>query len=268
MYKLNPDIETAGEYIEEVKGHMSENEPRGRGRPRGSAQNRQPSSDSELVSAYKARAEQFGARSEEAAEAFKPIFERYWNQAYFWALSKIGAVYAEDLAQDTLQTVWERLNGREVVTNLRGLVRHSFEREYATLLEKLLQGRKLQRANRHEEGQEEPSKLKGAVVLSLNVSAPGVEGESAELINLVEDASANVPDSAIRLEQVRVLHDLIEQMPPNYRTPLVYQWLLGKKIKEVADELGLTMDQVKHNTSRGIVWLRKRMPGQAQDWLL
>ncbi|MEI7554814.1 sigma-70 family RNA polymerase sigma factor [Candidatus Chlorohelix sp.] len=268
MYKLNSDIEAAGEYIEEVRGRMSENAPRGRGRPRGSVQNLQSSSDGELVAIYKARAEQFGALSEEAAEAFRPIYERYWHQAYFWALRKIGAVYAEDLAQDTLQTVWERLNGREVVTNLKGLVRHSFEREYATMLEKLLQGRKLQRANRNEVGQEESSKLKGAVVLSLNVSAPGVEGDSAELINLVEDASANVPDSAIRLEQVRVLHDLLEQMPSNYRTPLVYQWLLGKKIKEVADELGLTMDQVKHNTSRGIVWLRKRMPGHAQDWLI
>jgi RNA polymerase sigma factor (sigma-70 family) len=269
VFKLNSNPEIAEYIFVEDEGHMSENEPKGRGRPKGSRKvSGEILSDAELVSRFKAVAESSGPKSEEAAQVFRLIFERYWPQVYSLAVSKIGTLYAEDLAQDTLYTVWERLNGREVVTNLRGLVRHSFEREYVTLLEKLLQGRKLQRARLKNDPDSEDKSIKGAVIVSLNATAPGMEGESAELINLVEDHSANVPDQAIRLEQVRVLHKLMEDMPDNYRAPLVCQWLLGKKIKDVAEELDLTIDQVKHNTARGIAWLRKRMPGQPQDWLV
>jgi len=57
-------------------------------------------------------------------------------------------------------------------------------------------------------------------------------------------------------------------MPVQYRAPLVCQWLMGMRIKEVATELNLTIDQVKHNTARGIKWLQKRMPGSPDDWML
>jgi RNA polymerase sigma factor (sigma-70 family) len=238
-----------------------------RGRPKGGVR-QIGTPDSELVDNYNQATEQYGNTSNEASLAFEPIFKRYWQYVYSLSLTKIGAVYAEDLANETMQTVWERLNGKEVVTNLRGLVRHSFEREYATLLEKLLQGRKLQRARQSAgEVEEEDKRIKGAVVYSLNATAPGTEDEDLEMINLLEDDSADVIEAASRLEHMRVLHQLMEKMPNQYRAPLVCQWLMGMKIKEVAQELGLTIDQVKHNTARGIAWLRKNMPGEAKDWL-
>ncbi len=273
MFKLDSNLERVDASEFEVEQEMSEQSQRGRGRPKGSGrQQGNGLSDAELVANYKAAAERYGSASAEAEMAYEPIYSRYYGQVFSLALSKLGALYCEDLAQETLYTVWERLNGREVVTNLRGLVRHSFEREYVTMLEKLLQGRKLQRARQKaglpEEEINGEKRIKGAVVVSLNAVAPGMEGESAELINLVEDPNANVADEAMRLEQVRVVQGLITQMPPNYRAPLVCQWIMGMKIKDVAVELDLTMDQVKHNTARGIAWLRKNMPGQPEDWLL
>jgi RNA polymerase sigma factor (sigma-70 family) len=246
-----------------------DNTPARRGRPKGGAQQTGPS-DLELVERYKDTAAKFGTRSNEAGAAFEPIFSRFWPYVYNLALTKMGALYAEDLANESLQTVWERLNGKEVVTNLRGLVRHSFEREYASLLERLLQGRKLQRA-RQTSGEttvdDEAGRVKGAVVVSLNATAPGTDDEDLEMINLLEDASADVVEAATRRELMRVLHELIEEMPAQYRAPLVCQWLMGMRIRTVAQELNLTVDQVKHNTARGIAWLRKRMPGDSVDWL-
>jgi RNA polymerase sigma factor (sigma-70 family) len=264
VFDINPrldefeaDESTTGEELEQPK----------RGRPKaGMRQVGTP--DSELVAYYNQTAARYGASSPEAGEAFEPIFKRYWQYVYSLSLTKIGGVYAEDLANETLQTVWERLNGKEIVTNLRGLVRHSFEREYATLLEKLLQGRKLQRARQSAgEVEEDENRIKGAVVFSLNSTAPGTEDEDLEMINLLEDESADVIEAASRLEHMRLLHQLMEKMPNQYRAPLVCQWLMGMKIKEVAQELDLTIDQVKHNTARGISWLRKNMPGEAKDWL-
>jgi len=275
VLNLNSNLGSPEEQEENIEVSESQHSARGRGRPKGSGRRTPPGSlpDEELVAVYKAAAERYGKDSEEAALAFEPIYARYWPQTYGLALGKLGALYADDLAQETMQTVWERLNGREIITNLRGLVRHSFEREYVTILEKLLQGRRLQRARQAEAGlasgtNPESGKIKGAVVVSLNATAPGADGESFELINLMEDPHADVVDAASRLEQIRVLHSLMEKMPAQYRAPLVCQWLLGMKIRTVAEELSMTIDQVKHNTGRGIAWLRKNMPGQPEDWLI
>lgn len=227
--------------------------------------------DAELVEAYRAAAARYGKRSEEASMAFEPIFRRHWPHIYTLALGRLGGIYAEDLAGETMQTVLERLNGNEVVTNLKGLVRHSFEREYATLLEKLFQGKKLLRAQQSAglaPAEEAAGRVKGAVMISLNAPASGSEAEEVELMHTLDDPSSDVVEAAARRELVRVLHQLIQEMPSQYRAPLVCQWLMGMRIKEVAEELNLTIDQVKHNTARGIKWLQKHMPGSADDWLL
>ena len=238
--------------------------PRRRGRgPEGEP------SDAELVEAYRLASEANGPRSEAASLAFEPIFRRFWPFVYGLAVGRLGTVYAEDLAAEAMSTVLERLNGREVVTNLRGLVRHSFEREYASLLEKLFQGKKLMRAGLTSvEGEPGGAKVKGATIVSLNTPTGNGESDDLEMMNLLDDPTADVVEAAARRELVRVLHNLIGEMPPQYRAPLVCQWLMGMRIKEVGDELGLTIDQVKHNTARGIKWLQKHMPGTAADWLL
>jgi len=225
--------------------------------------------DAELVEAYHYISAQNGPHSEAAGVAFEPIFRRFWPYVYSLALGKLGALYAEELAAETMLTVLERLNGKEVVTNLKGLVRHSFEREYATLLEKLFQGKKLMRAGLTTvDPQESSGKVKGATIVSLNVTASSAESDDLDLLHLLDDPGADVVEAAARRELVRVLHSLISEMPSQYRAPLVCQWLMGMRIKEVAAELNLTIDQVKHNTARGIKWLQKRMPGKPDDWLL
>ncbi|MEI6046985.1 MAG: sigma-70 family RNA polymerase sigma factor [Chloroflexota bacterium] len=257
MFDTNPN---SNKVLEEVK-EMPDSRQRGKNEP----------SDTELVTVYREATLRFGKRSEEASYAFEPIFRRYWSQIYGLALSRLGVVYAEDLAGETMQTLLERLNGNEVITNLRGLVRHSFEREYATLLEKLFQGKKLLRARQSAgiaSDDEEAGRVKGAIMVSLNAPVAGSEAEEVELVQTLDDPSADVVEAAARRELVRVLHQLIGEMPSQYRAPLVCQWLMGMRIKEVAEELNLTPDQVKHNTARGIKWLQKRIPGGPDDWLL
>ncbi len=229
--------------------------------------------DLEMVARYKQAVSLYGERSEQGSTAFEPIFEQFWPQIQYLANSKIGGVYADDLASETLKTVWERLNGREVITNLNGLVRHSFEREYATLLEKLFQGRRLARQHssetepEHEAGEAiSPPRIKGMSALSLNTPVGG-ESDDLELIQTLADPDSDVADAAARRELVAMLRGLISQMPAQYRGPLVCQWLLGMRIKEVAGELNMTLDQVKHNTRRGMDWLGKQMSGQTGDWL-
>ncbi len=257
-----------------IDANLNLDQPKGTGeveqrRTRSSHPAGEPS-DLELVAAYRAASERYGQTSQEASLTFEPIFKRYWNYVQTLSASRMGVVCAEDLSSETMFTVLERLNGHEVITNLRGLVRHSFEREYATLLEKLFQGRKLMRAGLITvEPQQDQAKarIKGATVVSLNQPSAHSDSEDLDLMHLLSDPKADVVEAASRLELVRTLHKLIKEMPSQYSEPLVYQWLMGKRIKEVAEELDLTIDQVKHNTARGIKWLSKRMPGTSRDWL-
>lgn len=232
----------------------------------------------QLVEEYRKVARQFGQRSEAAGIAFEPIFRCYWPIVMQWAEARMGAVHSEELAGETMFTVLERINGLEEITYLRGLVRHSFELEYATLLERLFQAKKLSRSRSRGRVQgratatsssDGSQPLKGAVLVSLNRAIATAEGE-VETLNLLADESeeADVELAVRRRELLQTLHRLIEQMPPQYREPLVCQWLRGMKIKEVCTELNLTMDQVKHNTAKGLRWLQKHLPGEAQDWLL
>jgi RNA polymerase sigma factor (sigma-70 family) len=225
---------------------------------------RQKTDDAALVEDYRRAAETYGPRSEEASLAFEPIFKKYWPQIHGMAMSRMGVIYAEDLAGETMQTVLERLNGKEVITNLRGLVRHSFEREYATILEKVFQGKKLARAGIIHE--DDSQRVKGVVLVSLNAPVAGDEN-GIELLHTFEDPNANTEDEAARLELVRELHRLIDLMPRQYREPLVYRWLMGRTIRETCRDLNLTMDQVKHNTARGILWLQEELTSEARHWL-
>lgn len=261
MFDVKPDVK-------EPVGTTTEAEEVSLWRQRMRINNQEP--DTQLVENYRLASSKYGPHSEDASLAFEPIFRRYWPYVSNLASSRLGAVYAEDLAAEAMSTVLERLNGKEVITNLRGLVRHSFEREYATLLEKLFQGKKLMRAGLTSVDAENEggAKVKGATILSLNAPAANSDTEDLELLHLLDDPSSDVVEAAARRELVKVLHGLIEEMPSQYRAPLVCQWLMGMRIKEVSEELDLTIDQVKHNTARGIKWLQKRMPGTSSDWLL
>jgi DNA-directed RNA polymerase specialized sigma24 family protein len=107
--------------------------------------------DAELVADFQQGCALHGKDSNETSEAFEPIFQRYWSFTVYLARQKLGKNfgerYGEDLAAATLMTTLMRLrDGKEKITDLKGLIRHSLYFEHADLMEKLFQGRRLARA--------------------------------------------------------------------------------------------------------------------------
>jgi RNA polymerase sigma factor (sigma-70 family) len=168
--------------------------------------------DQQLVTAYQTAILQFGQNSQQAQEAFKGIFDRYYRTVQAYAHHKTSE-QAEELAQETFLTVWLRLtSGRENITYLRGLVSHSFRCEYADL-------------TRYNHIRPTP--------LSLDLNQ---ETEGTNLYNLYIDEETQF--SAAQAQ------DLLNQLPLKYRVAWEGK-LAGKNYKQIAEENGWNENIVK-----------------------
>jgi len=181
-------------------------------------QHNETAQDRQLVTDYQTAVTEFGQSTTQAQDAFKAIFDRYYKTVKSFAYNK-GSGYAEELTQETLLTVWQRLtSGRENITYLRGLVSHSFRCEYADLAD-------------YQQHRPTP--------LSLDREQ---ETEGTTLLNLVGEDEK--PFSAT------VAQDLLNQLPDRYR--LAWEGkLAGKSYKEIAEEQGWNENIVKKYISKG-----------------
>jgi len=175
--------------------------------------------DRQLVTDYQTAVTEFGQNSTQAQDAFKAIFDRYYKTIKSFAYNKRND-YAEELTQETLLTVWQRLSsGRENITYLRGLVSHSFRCEYADLAD-------------YQQHRPNP--------LSLDREQEN-EG-STTLLNLVGEDEIQF--------SATIAQDLLNQLPNRYR--LAWEGkLAGKSYKEIAEEQGWNENIVKKYINKG-----------------
>lgn len=221
--------------------------------------------DQELVTLYQAAAQENGINSSEAYDAFNQIVETY--EKFIFCLARkqgLDEETAEDLAQETLTTIWKRLNGKETITNLRGLITHSFQCRWKTYLERTY----------HKRANGTPIQT-FSLDSSLSISdtttqlTTGAGGKGIALVNInanstwhlnmaerLYDPNENIEQAVIQAELLRELRELIAQMPKNYRLALLQQ-LAGAGLREIAESNDWTIDQTKKYIVRARQWLSK-----------
>lgn len=59
------------------------------------------------------------------------------------------------------------------------------------------------------------------------------------------DESQNIEENSIKTEQIEILRELINKLPPNYRKVLTLRYFEDMDYQQIADELGLPMGTVK-----------------------
>jgi RNA polymerase sigma-70 factor (family 1) len=64
----------------------------------------------------------------------------------------------------------------------------------------------------------------------------------------------------IRAEVIRELHENIESLPTACRQIFKMMYIQGKTVREIADELHLSISTIKNQKARGLTLLRKRFP--------
>lgn len=176
-------------------------------------------SDGALVSATLA-----GNRS-----AFERIVERYQNLVCALAYSATGSVpQSEDVAQETFVTAWKELPQLREHDKLRGWLCAIARFTISKTLRK--QGR-------------EPSHAAEPLDAIAGNSAP--EGQPSERV--------------ISSEEQTLLWHAIEQIPDNYREPLVLFYREHQSIEAVAHALDISEDAVKQRLSRGRKMLQQEV---------
>ncbi len=87
--------------------------------------------------------------------------------------------------------------------------------------------------------------------------------DDLEALNAHSDNETSVPDNLIHEEEQAILWHSLEQIPSNYREPLVLYYREHRSIEHVAGELDMTEDAVKQRLSRG----RKMLKEQAMSFV-
>jgi len=185
------------------------------------------SSDADLVAASLA-----GSR-----EAFRQIVERHQTLVCSLAYGATGNVSrSQDLAQETFLAAWKDLPGLREPGKLRawlcGIVRHAIQKSHRrTAADPVANAAPL------EEAQEVP-------------------------------ASGALPcDQAITREEEALVWRSLEQIPVNYREPLVLFYRQHQSIEEVAAALELSADTVKQRLFRGRKLLQEEVRGLVENTL-
>ncbi len=162
-------------------------------------------------------------------DAFGQIVTRYQTLICSLAYSRIGSLsQSEDVAQETFLTAWKQLKTLREPEKLRmwlcGIARH---RIYDSL---------------KREGRE-----------------PAHKAESLE--EVVETPSPDVLplDKTISNEEAAILWRSLEQVPENYRDPLVLFYREHQSVEAVARNLDLTEDVVRQRLSRGRKLLQEQV---------
>ncbi len=154
-------------------------------------------------------------------EAFGEIVSRYQSLLCALAYSTVGDIaHSEDIAQEAFVEAWKKLDTL---------------REPAKLKSWLCGILRFKVSHFHRKEANQPTK--GAALLD----------EHGDY----EPDPLRIEDMAIRDEEQALLRQAMQNVPENYREPLILYYRENRSIKNVADDLNLSEDTVKQRLSRG-----------------
>lgn len=161
--------------------------------------------------------------------AFKELFDRYYMPLCLYSLQITDSFdSAEDIVQDFFVTFWEKKIYRQVRENLRHYLFYCIR----------------------------------------NASLALVKEKKTILLEEVEEEACSLPDEMLDEEELAakqtVLEDSLKQLPRQCSYIFMEIVLHGRKYKEVAEELNISVNSVKTQLSRAL----KRLRGSLQMIIL
>jgi len=165
---------------------------------------------------------------EGSGEAFEKLFHRFYAPLCFFAENILKDKQAgEDVVQDMLLKVWQRQQDFEQAGALRSFLYTGVKNACFNRLDRL------KVKTRHEE---------------FTIANPDREEDTLNLL--------------IRAEVVRQLYAVMDTLPEQCRHVIRMTFEDGKKPKEIADELGITVSTVNNHKMRGLKLLKERLTDQ------
>ncbi len=162
-------------------------------------------------------------------DAYGQIVARYQSLICSLAYCRTGSVpRSEDIAQETFVTAWKGLQDLREFGSLRawlcGIARNLINNSCRRLTRE-----------------------------------PAAIGGTLDSLNEVASPESSPPDQAIRNEEEAILWRAMENIPENYREPLILYYREHRSVTRVAEYLGLSEDATKQRLARGRVLLQERV---------
>ncbi|MCD0490426.1 RNA polymerase sigma-70 factor [Pedobacter sp. MC2016-14] len=160
--------------------------------------------------------------------AFSQIFNHFYQSlCYFGERITGDDMSTEDIVQDIFVRLWQKYADFETIESLKSFLFVSVRNACFNYLER------------------NAVKLKHQEHLSF-------QGEIQEI---------TVLQAMIRAEVLRQVFDAVDTLPEQCRRVIKMTFEEGKKPKEIAEELGVTVSTVNNQKMRGISLLKDRLPG-------
>jgi RNA polymerase sigma-70 factor, ECF subfamily len=163
-------------------------------------------------------------------QAFARLVEAYQRPVYNLAYCMLGnATEAEDAAQETFVRVYTKLHTYQPDRKLSSWV-FSIASHYC-----------IDRLRRRSH----------TSFLSL---------DEDPLVTVLPSGEQGPEDSALRTETRDEIQELVAQLPPAYRVPLILRYWQDMSYQEIADVLGLSVQAVKSRLHRARLQMTERVP--------
>lgn len=176
------------------------------------------------------------AAQQGSPRAFEQLVERYKNLVTFIAFSRTGDIQlSEDIAQQAFLTAWTKRNELREPERFVGWLR--------TITRNHVLNNNRQRQRR------------------------AIESTGASEFDPVADTFEQPSAASSRREQQQLLWSTLENMPVEYREPLVLYYREEKSVRDVADQMGLSIDAVKQRLARGRAMLKSEVEQFVEDLL-
>jgi len=161
-------------------------------------------------------------------EAFDQLFRRFYGSLCFFATNILKDKHAaEDVVQDMLLKIWQRQQDFEQFGALRSFLYTGVKNACFNQLDKSIV------KTRHE-----------------------------EYVMAHQSREADTLDLLVRAEVVRQLYAVMDTLPEQCRKVIRMTFEDGKKAKEIADELDVTVSTVNNHKMRGLKLLKDRLSDQ------
>ena len=148
------------------------------------------------------------------------------NELYRLALRiTLNPMEAEDTVQDTMLKVWNRREQWEEIESIEA---------YCLTICRNLALDKAKRAETQAARHEEQNRA----------------SVGGDIVQEIVDRAQTPEEQAVRRDSVRLVRNLIDQLPEKQRTCMQLRDIEGKPYKEIAEVMGITEQQVKVNIFR------------------
>ena len=160
-------------------------------------------------------------------DAFSQIFNHFYQPLCYFGQRIIGDdAGTEDIVQDVFVRLWQKYRDFETIESLKSFLYVS---------------------------------VKNACFNSLESNVVKLKHQSYVTAN-GGDEETTILHSLIRAEVLRQVFDAVETLPEQCRKVIKMTFEEGKKPKEIAEELGITISTVNNQKMRGISLLKDRLP--------